>query len=56
MKLRCETCKHFVPCEINPTAAMGTCGHPKRKESVGFFPMELHHCRAHEPTTTEKPA
>lgn len=54
LKITCDDCKHFVRDRINPPAGIGTCGHPKRKEQVGFYPMEKHLCRAHEPITPPK--
>jgi len=54
MKIICDNCKHFMRDKINTAAGIGMCGHPKRTDRVGFYPLEQHRCRAHEPTNSSE--
>lgn len=55
MPIQCEGCIHFRPWPGNPTAAMGQCGHAKRKTAAYFYPMEPHRCRAFESKQADVP-
>jgi hypothetical protein len=41
----CESCRHFNPDTINPTAGMGACGAGKGMH----YPMQRHGCDAFDP-------